>query len=77
MANDIYQPLQSNQVRFLRLLPGRRKLAAQLELSIARSQTLHRVVLRLGGCTVQIRNYQWVVRFQAQQPMLQSAREPP
>ena len=32
MANDIYQSLQPNQVRFLRLLPGRRKLAAQLEI---------------------------------------------
>lgn len=32
MANDIYQLLQSNQVRFLRLLPDRRKLAAQLEI---------------------------------------------
>ncbi|KAI4173817.1 MAG: hypothetical protein LQ346_008339 [Caloplaca aetnensis] len=32
MADDIYQPLQPNEVRFLRLLPGSGKLAAQLEI---------------------------------------------
>lgn len=36
MANDLYHPLQPNQLHFLRRLPGRRKLAAQLEIHTLR-----------------------------------------